>query len=912
MRKKSSKSVSEASAPAGSKTLVIAEKPSVAADLAKVLKVPKATSDYFENDEWVISSSIGHVVRLNDPQDLDEKFKRWTLKDLPILPDDFDGSARPGILKVVISERNNGDRFKLLKKLLGREDIGTVVNACDAGREGELIFHYIYQLAKCRLPVRRLWLASMTNTAISEAFSHLLPESTKAGLLGSAICRSQADWLVGMNGSRYGTIRIGGAKRDVFSVGRVQTPTLMLLVKREFEIRNFVPKTFWKIEGDFGVTQGGYRGAAQVPGVTDRKEAERFYDEAQARQVAEESLKLGVGVVADERKPKKESAPRLFDLTTLQREGNRRFGFSAKTTLGVAQALYEKHKALTYPRTDSQYLPEDYVANAKAALQSLEGAHPAGVFAKEALRAGWVDAAGRRVFDNKKVSDHFAIVPTGTIPHGLTDVEQKIYDLVVRRFVGVFFPMAEFEETVRTTTVGAHQFRTTGKVLVVAGWRAIWGQEAEAEEDKDKEGSASLPALVAADGSPAQAKVRGVDVKEDATKPPARYNEASLLGAMENAGKLVDDEALAEAMKERGLGTPATRAATIEELLAKTYIERQGKELVPLAKAFQLHQFLTQKSKGMSFLVEPQLTGEWEYKLKQIEHGHLTAEAFIHEIKAQVREMLAGATDPAPSSELNPKILSPTDGLPLLTDGEKYFSQDKVGTTDRPKMTIYAEMNGHRITPAEIAELVEKRRIGPFADFRSMKSGKNFTGYIDLVDPDTIKPRGAEEKPEAAPAAEGDVAAPAKAPRKTKPKAPSGKLKAVLYFPPREGADGNPDAFDADWPVLGPCPVSGLPVQHTPTAGYRVCPHKAQEAGAKKTFSLNAEMLKCPLSADDVRRLLNEGKTGLKKFVSNRTKRTFEAFLIADKAKGWWFEFPPRKPRAAKGAPAEKKSDEPF
>ncbi len=658
-------------APVGSKTLVIAEKPSVAGDLAKVLKVPKATSDYYEDDQWVISSSIGHVVRLNDPQDLDEKFKRWALKDLPILPDEFDGSARPGILKVVISERNNGERFRLLKKLLARADVGSVVNACDAGREGELIFHYIYQLAKSRLPIRRLWLTSMTTTAIAQAFAHLLPESGKAGLLGSAICRSQADWLVGMNGSRYGTIRIGGAKRDVFSVGRVQTPTLMLLVKREFEIRNFVPKTFWKIEGDFGLSNGSYRGAAQVPGVTDRKEAERFYDEAQARLVAEESLRIGVGVVTDERKPKKESAPRLFDLTTLQREGNRRFGFSAKTTLSVAQALYEKHKALTYPRTDSQYLPEDYLPNAKAALQSLEGTHPAGIFAKEALRNGWVDSAGRRVFDNKKVSDHFAIVPTGTVPQGLTDVEQKIYDLVVRRFVGVFFPMAEFEETIRTTTVGAHAYRTTGKVLVVAGWRAVWGQEAEAEEDKDKEGSASLPALAAADGEPARAKVCGVDVKEDATKPPARYNEASLLGAMENAGKLVDDEALAEAMKERGLGTPATRAATIEELLSKAYVEREGKELVPLAKAFQLHQFLTQKSKGMSFLIEPQLTGEWEYKLKQIEHGEITAAAFIREIKAQVSAMLEGATEPAPSAELSPQVLSPTDGRPLLTDGEK-------------------------------------------------------------------------------------------------------------------------------------------------------------------------------------------------------------------------------------------------
>ena len=910
MRKKSSKSSSEASAPAGSKTLVIAEKPSVAADLAKVLKVPKATSDYFENDQWVISSSIGHVVRLNDPQDLDEKFKRWTLKDLPIDPPKFDGTASADVLKAVISERNNGDRYKLLKKLLGREDVGTVVNACDAGREGELIFHYIYQLARCKLPVRRLWLTSMTNTAISESFANLLTESAKAGLLGSAISRSQADWLVGMNGSRGGTIRIGGAKREVFSVGRVQTPTLMLIVKREFEIRNFVPKTFWKIEGDFGVTQGGYRGAAQVPGVTDRKEAERFYDEAQARQVAEESLKLGFGVVSDERKPKKESAPRLFDLTTLQREGNRRFGFSAKTTLGVAQALYEKHKALTYPRTDSQYLPEDYVANAKAALQSLEGAHPAGVFAKEALRAGWVDSAGRRVFDNKKVSDHFAIVPTGTIPHGLTDVEQKIYDLVVRRFVGVFFPMAEFEETVRTTTVGPHHFRTTGKVLVVAGWRAVWGQEAEAEEDKDKEGAASLPALAPADGSPAKAKVRGVDVKEDATKPPARYNEASLLGAMENAGKLVDDEALAEAMKERGLGTPATRAATIEELLAKTYIEREGKELVPQGKAFQLHQFIHKMK--LSFLSEARLTGEWEYKLRLIEQGKLPVKQFIAEIKAQVKEMVElGGQEEAPT-QVEPTVLSPSDGKPMLTNGESFFSQDRSEDGKKPMVLAYIGINGHTMTSQELAELVEKRRIGPFTDFKSMKSGKNFTGYIDLVDPDTIKPRDAEAKTEAAPAAEGVETAPAKTPRKTKPKAPSGKLKAVLYFPPRDGADGNPDAFDAEWPILGPCPVSGLPVQHTPTAGYRVCPHKAQEAGAKKTFSLNAEMLKCPISADDVRRLLNEGKTGLKKFVSNRTKRTFEAFLVADKAKGWWFEFPPRKPRAAKGAPAEKKSDEPF
>lgn len=908
MSKKTTKTKSTPASAEGSKTLVIAEKPSVAADLAKVLKVPKS-GEVFENDRWVISSAVGHLVRLKDPQDFDERYKRWTLKDLPILPEALDGSQPPEAIKISIGERNNGDRYKLLKKLLQRSDVGSVINACDAGREGELIFHNIYVLSKCELPVRRLWMTSMTNAAIAEGFDNLLPEETKAGLLSSAIARSQADWLIGMSLSRLSTILIGGAKRDVFSVGRVQTPTLMLLVKRELEIRAFVPKTFWKIEAEFKLTSGTYRGIAQVPGITDRKEAEKFFDEAEAKKVAEESIKFGNGTVSDERKPKKESAPRLFDLTTLQREGNRRFGFSAKTTLGVAQALYERHKALTYPRTDSQHLPEDYVGNAKAALQSLDGTHPAGIFAKEALQKGWVEKAGKRAFDNSKVSDHFAIIPTGVIPNGLTDVEQKIYDLVVRRFVSVFFPMAEFEETVRTTTVGQHTFRTTGKVLIVAGWRAVWGQEAESDEEKEKDGATTLPALVAADGDPAKSKVLGVDIKQDATKPPARYNESSLLGAMENAGKLVDDEALAEAMKERGLGTPATRAATIEELIAKTYVERQGKELVPQSKAFQLHQFL--HAKGMSALTEPQLTGEWEFKLKEIEKQKYTSREFIRTIKDQVIEIVRILNQPRPSWPLDPEVISPTDNRPILTDGEKYYSQDKVGNTDKPKMVIYVAMNGHTITPSEIALLVKERRIGPFDDFKSMKSGKNFTGYIDLVDPDTIKPRSTGSASTLGTQSEGGTETEKKSQRKTKPKPPSGKLKATLYFPPREGADGNPDAFESTWPVLGPCPVSGLPVQQTPNAGYRVCPQKALEAGAKKTFSLNSQMLQCAISPEDVSALLNQGRTVEKRFVSNRTKRPFSAFLVADKDKGWWFAFPPRAPKGAKGGKGKPAAEKP-
>ena len=908
MRKKTSKSVVTESAAPGSKTLVIAEKPSVATDLAKALKVPKV-GEIYENDEWVISSAIGHLVRLKDPQDIDPKFKRWTLKDLPILPDKFDGTVCDDILKVIEGERNDGSRYKLLRKLILRKDVGTIVNACDAGREGELILHNIYTLTGRALPLKRLWLTSMTNSAILDSFAHLLPESAKEGLRDSAVARSQADWLVGMNATRFSTIRIGGnLRRESYSAGRVQTPTLMLIVERELEIRRFVPKTFWKIEADFAVAAGQYRGVAQVPGVTDRKEAERFFEEAAGRQVADETRRLGVGTVSDERKPKKESAPRLFDLTTLQREGNRRFGFSAKTTLAAAQRLYEHYKALTYPRTDSQYLPEDHVGTAKEVLQSLASGHSVGQHAREALAKGWVDSAGKRVFDNKKVSDHFAIVPTGTLPHGMSDVEARIYDLVVRRFVAVFFPMAEFEETVRTTMVGPHHFRTTGKVLVVAGWRAVWGQEADADEDKDKEGSANLPALGAADGHPPQAKVVDLNVKQDATKPPARYNEASLLGAMENAGKLVEDEALAEAMKERGLGTPATRAATIEELLSdnKKYIERQGKELVPLAKAFQLHQFIHKMK--LSFLSEARLTGEWEYKLRLIEQGKLPVKQFIADIKMQVREMVAlGGQEEAPT-QVEPAVLSPSDGKPMLTNGESYFSQDRSADGKKPMVTVYLGINGHTVTPSELAELVEKRRIGPFNDFKSMKSGKNFTGFIDLVDEDSIvswKDKNAATPP---PAAEGEEPK-----KKPKAKKPTGRLKAVLFLPPREGVDGNPDAFDVDWPVLGNCPVSGLPVQHTPTAGYRVCPQKAHAAGAKKTFSLNAEMLKAPISPADVSALLNQGKTPLKKFISKRTNRGFEAFLVADKDKGWWFEFPPRKPKGPKKGAAEPADDnKPF
>lgn len=857
-------------APAASgsgKTLVIAEKPSVAADLAKVLKVPKV-GDAYENEQWVISSAVGHLVELKEPHELNPEWKGWTLKSLPILPEVLMGSLSKGILRVR-EERSSSERFHHLKKLLLREDITSVVNACDAGREGELIFHMITTLAGSRLPERRLWLTSMTPSAIRESFDRLLEPAEKAGLRASSICRSQSDWLIGLNMTRCATKMVGGgriSKESVHPVGRVQTPTLMLIVRREHEIRNFKPVTFWKVEADLGVKAGHFKGTAQVPGVTERKEAERFYDEAQAQAVATEARALGVGTVSDERKPKKDSAPRLFDLTTLQREANRRFGFAAKTTLGIAQSLYERHKALTYPRTDSSHLPEDYVPTAKTVLEALSGAHSAGSFAREALDQGWVDRAGKRVFDNAKVSDHFAIVPTGTIPQGLDDIERKIFDLVTRRFIAVFFPMAEFEETVRTTLVGSHTFRTTGKVLVVAGWRAVWGQEAEAEEDRDKEGATTLPALTAADGQPPQAKVHDLDVKQDATKPPARYNEGSLLGAMENAGKLVDDEALAEVMKDRGLGTPATRAATIEGLIRQKYIERQGKELLPTAKAFKLETFLIKNE--LLVLADPQLTGEWEHKLREMERGRMTAEDFmrgIHATAAQMTQQVKEGLDKGSMTEvLKPEVLSP-GGTPMLFDDRKYLSAETVvqGKKTVPAVVVYRELGGKPVDAELLRELLTKKRLGPFHDFRSLKSGRNYSGYIKLED---VK----------------------------------GQLKSALDLPPREGdPDGAP--FDPSWPVLGNCPVSGLPVQQTPAAGYRVCPAKAREAGAKKTFSLNSVMLQSPITPEEITDLLGaKGRTAEKRFISNRTKRPFNAWLVPDKEKGWWFAFPPRKAKGPK------------
>ncbi|MEJ1971769.1 MAG: DNA topoisomerase III [Lacunisphaera sp.] len=577
------------------KTLVIAEKPSVAADLARALgKVPKKT-DHYENDEYVISSAVGHLVGLQMPEDIDKKkYGFWRLETLPIIPDEFELQPLP----------EGKERFNQLKKLLARKDVDQVINACDAGREGELIFTYIYQLTKCKKPFQRLWMSSMTNEGIREALKHLRSAEQMQGLADAARCRSEADWLIGINGTRALTKRMFGSRAgNVASVGRVQTPTLAIVYHRELEIRNFKPRGYWRITAKFGIAKGEYEGLYQRPDFKrnddEHDRVDRLWNQEQAEAILAACQGQPIASVTEEKKASTSTAPRLYDLTTLQREANGRFGFPAKRTLQIAQALYERHKMITYPRTDSRALPEDYIPLVRQTLGNLHG--DLKVHAQRVLDSGWVQP-NKRIFNNAQVSDHFAIIPTEHEAKNLDEAEAKLFDMIARRFVATFHPVAEFDITTRISTVKDHAFKTEGKVLTAPGWLAVYGKTTV---DDDSPDSKALPALSAEDKS--KAKTLSAELHSETTKPPPRYSEATLLSAMEGAGKLVDDEELAEAMKERGLGTPATRADTIEGLVNQKYLDRNQRELVPTTKAEQLFQFLD--AVKIENLTSPAMTG---------------------------------------------------------------------------------------------------------------------------------------------------------------------------------------------------------------------------------------------------------------------------------------------------------------
>ena len=832
------------------KTLVIAEKPSVAADLARALgKVPKK-GDHYENDEYVISSAVGHLVGLQMPEDIDKKkYGFWRLETLPIIPDEFELMPLP----------EGKDRFAQLKKLLARKDVTQVINACDAGREGELIFTYIYQLTKCKKPFQRLWMSSMTNEGIQAAFKSLRSAEQMQGLADAARCRSEADWLIGINGTRAITKRMFGSRAgNVASVGRVQTPTLAIVFNRELEIRNFKPRGYWRITAKFGVAKGEYEGVYQRPDFKksddEHDRVDRLWDEAMAKAVHAACTGQPVASVTEEKKPATQISPRLYDLTTLQREANSRFGFPAKRTLQIAQALYERHKMITYPRTDSRALPEDYIPLVRQTLANLHG--DLKVHAERVLENGWVQP-NKRIFNNAQVSDHFAIIPTQHEAKHLDEAEAKLFDMIARRFVATFHPVAEFDVTTRISTVATHNFKTEGKVLTAAGWLAVYGKTTVDEDSAD---SKALPALSPEDK--AKAKTLSADLHAETTKPPPRYSEATLLSAMEGAGKLVDDEELAEAMKERGLGTPATRADTIEGLVNQKYLDRNQRELVPTAKAEQLLQFLT--AVKAENITSPAMTGEWEFHLREMEHGKFPREKFMAEIvketKGIVERVKGFEEDDSVARET--EIISPTDGRPMLETLRGYKSRDG-------ELMVYKIVGGRRMEEAEVKQLVETRQVGPLDGFISNKTRNRFSAVLKLA---LVE----EEK-------KGEVVK---------------KWKTEFDFG---------DKVDI---------ATLTPLWTDPKTGAEICEsgssfivrEKKPDGTWEQTFRIGRIMCQKPIPAEQVIKLVGEGKTDLIENFISKKGRPFSAFLKKEGGKFSW-EFPPRAPKLDKdGKPIERKA----
>ena len=832
-----------------SKALIIAEKPSVAADIARALGGFTKHDEYFESDDYVLSSAVGHLVEIAAPDDYEVKRGKWSFANLPVIPPHFD--LRP------IAKTES--RLKVLNRLIKRKDVTALINACDAGREGELIFRLIAQQAKAKQPVRRLWLQSMTPQAIRDGFAALREDEEMLPLADAARCRSEADWLVGINGTRAMTaFNSKGGGFFLTTVGRVQTPTLSIVVEREEKIKHFVPRDYWEVRAEFIAAAGLYEGRWFDPKFKKNEfdpEARdsRLWSEAEAKSIVA-ACRDKQGTVTEESKPSTQQSPALFDLTTLQREANSRFGFSAKNTLGLAQALYEKPKVLTYPRTDARALPEDYLDTVKQTMDMLADSSPNYLpHAKKILSSGWVKP-NKRIFDNSKISDHFAIIPTLQAPKNLSEPEQKLYDLVVRRFLAVFFPTAEFQVTTRITEVAGHHFKTEGKILVNPGWLVIYGREAQGKDDKD----ANL-VPVQKDEKVKTDKVESVGLT---TRPPARYNEATLLSAMEGAGKLVDDDALREAMAGKGLGTPATRAAIIEGLLAEKYLVREGRELIPTAKAFQLMTLL--RGLGVEELTQAELTGEWEHKLSQIERGRLKRDEFMREIAQMTQQIVKRAKEY--DNDTIPGDYATLD-TPCPQCGGQVKENYRRFACTACEFSISKIPGGRQFEIEEVEELLLKKEIGPLQGFRS-KMGRPFAAILKLAKDD------------------------------------DGNWKMEFDFGQNDDeGDGEPVDFSEQTPV-GKCPKCGGSVYEH---GMKYVCENAVGSAKSCDFTSGKIILQQEISREQIGKLLTDGKTDLLTgFKSSRTGRNFKAFLVKQPDGKIGFEFEAREPKAGAAAKTAK------
>ena len=816
------------------KKLIIAEKPSVAADIARALGGFKRSGDYFESSEYVLSSAVGHLLELVLPEEHDVKKGKWSFKNLPVIPPHF------ALSPIEKSET----RLNLLLRLMKRKDVTGLVNACDAGREGELIFRYIVQHARNKKPIERLWLQSMTPQSIREGFDALRRDKELLPLADAAKSRSEADWLVGINGTRAMTAF--NSKEGGFyltTVGRVQTPTLAILVEREERIRAFTPRAYWEVQARFGAKAGDYPARWFDPKFKKDDDGERKAERLWSAREAEAIVAAchgKSGIASEETKPSTQLSPLLYDLTSLQREANARFGFPARMTLSLAQALYERHKVLTYPRTDSRALPEDYLGTVKKTLEELGDARAFAPFAKQILKQGWVKP-NKRVFDNSKISDHFAIIPTLQTPKHLNEAEQKLYDMVVRRFLAVFYPAAEYLQTTRITRVDEHHFRTDGKVLQAPGWLAVYG--------RDSEDTATLPPT--AEGE--KVAVREIAAHANETRPPPRYTEATLLSAMEGAGKLVEDDELRAAMEAKGLGTPATRAAIIEGLIREDYVHREGRELVPTPKAFSL--MFALHALHIVELGSPELTGEWEHKLKLIEAGKLTREEFMDQISALVKTVV----NTIKHGEI-PDVVYATVPAPCPKCGGVVQENYRKVQCQKCDFSLWRVISGREWTPEELAELFTKRFVGPLTGFRS-KQGRPFAAGIRLTD------------------------------------------ELRLEFDFGQGSDDEPAPDFSGQEALGACPKCAARVFEHGVA--YVC-EKALGPGRSCDFRSGRMILQQPIEREQMEKLLATGRTDLLTGFVSRKNRKFKAFLVKQPDGKIGFEFQPRAPKEKPEKPAER------
>ncbi len=871
------------------KSLVITEKPSVARDIVAVLGGFTEHDGYWESDDYVVTFSVGHIVELLSPEDVDPLYKRWTLDTLPILPGEFKLKQKSG----------QSERIRTIKKLLARDDVDVVVNACDAGREGELIFREILEYLECPKPTKRLWLQSMTAASIRAGFEALVDGHDYDGLGAAASCRSKSDWLIGMNATRALTRRLKGRKeKTAWSAGRVQTPTLALVVDRELEVLSHVPKPYWQLLGRFQARDHAYEGTwfdagFSAPEGEEREQRDdRLFDEARANELVARTT--GQPAVAEEtRKPSRETAPPLFDLTSLQREGNRRFGWSARRTLNAAQRCYEAHKLLTYPRTDSRCLPNDYRATVDEVMRAFSEAGPFQAEATHLREKGLENT--ERTFDDTKVSDHFAIIPTGKIPdESLSGDDQRLYDLVARRFLANFYEPAVWNRVERVTEVAGQKFRSRSRTLDEPGWRAVLGQVEQEEQ--------ALPPLVpgATEAEGVGVQALGVELRADKTKPPARITEARLLSLMESAGQDIEDEEIARAISEKGIGTPATRADVIENLIAKGYLVRAGKSLRPTVKGIRLVDVL--RRIHIDRLASAALTGELEYDLRQVELGAKRPDQFMEEIVEYTRQIVDVAKtfqyeDLYP--DVKPLGSCPLCGRPVYERSWFYRCLEVPGVSDDDDCSfrIWKDKSGRYMDHQTVRTLLEKGETDEIEGFAA-RDGRTYNARLTLEDGQVV----------------------------LHPVAGSSS----------ERVTESPEYEVNDEP-LGSCPMGcGSQVVETPThfqcqagiakqaeneakardfeaahaeEGKRRKRYKVPDEDKPCGFLIPRTVCKREITRDEVMKILGpERKTDLLTDFTSRFGRPFSAMLFLKENGRHGFEFAPRAPRG-KAADAEAAAD---